>query len=92
MKDGFIKVAALTPKIRVADPLYNKQAIVEKIGEAERQRAVVAVFPEMCITGYTCGDLFLMDTLLGQAEDVLLEIAEETNGKNMLVFALNIHF
>ncbi len=87
MKDGFIKVAALTPKIRVADPLYNKQAIVEKIGEAERQRAVVAVFPEMCITGYTCGDLFLMDTLLGQAEDVLLEIAEETNGKNMLVFA-----
>lgn len=86
MKDGFIKAAALTPKIRVADPAYNKRAIIEKIEEAESQRAVVAVFPELCITGYTCGDLFLMDTLLCQAQDALLEIAAETNGKNMLVF------
>lgn len=86
MKDGFIKVAAVTPKIRVADPVYNRQAIIEKIDEAEQQRAAVVVFPELCITGYTCGDLFLMEPLLEQAEQVLLDIAEETNGKNMLIF------
>ncbi len=86
MKDGFIKVAAVTPKIRVADPVYNRQAIIEKIDEAEQQRAAVVVFPELCITGYTCGDLFLMEPLLEQAEQVLLDIAAETNGKNMLVF------
>ena len=86
MKDGFIKVAAATPRTRVADPAYNKQAIIEKIEEAEAERAVIVVFPELCITGYTCGDLFLMEPLLQQAEDALLEIAEETNGKNMLVF------
>lgn len=86
VKDGFIKVAALTPKIRVADPAYNKQEIIRKIEEAEEQRAVIAVFPELCITGYTCGDLFLMEPLLRQAESALLDIAAETNGKNMLVF------
>ena len=51
MKDGFVKVAAVTPKIRVADTIYNKEKIMEKIEEAERQRAVVVVFPELCITG-----------------------------------------
>ncbi|TGY97965.1 NAD(+) synthase [Petralouisia muris] len=86
MKNGFIKVAAVTPKVRVADPVSNKQAIIEKIEEAERQRAVAVVFPELCITGYTCGDLFLMEPLLTQAKEVLLDIAAETNGKNMLVF------
>ena len=87
MKDGFIKAAALTPKIRVADPAYNRREIIGRLEEAERQRAMVVVLPELCITGYTCGDLFLMDTLLDQAQDALLAIAEETNGKNMLVFA-----
>ena len=87
MKDGFIRVASLTPKIKVADPWYNKEAIVEKLEEAEKKRAMVVVFPELCITGYTCGDLFLMDTLLSQAKAVLLALAEETNGRNMLVFA-----
>ena len=86
MKDGFIKVAALTPKIKVADPDYNKQEIIKKIQEAEEHRAALAVFPELCITGYTCGDLFLMEPLLRQAGRALLDIAAETNGKNMLVF------
>ena len=86
MKDGFIKVAAATPEIKVADPAFNKQAIIQKIEEAEQKRAVVAVFPELCITGYTCGDLFLMEPLLQQAKQALLDIAAETNGKNMLVF------
>ena len=86
MKDGFIKVAAATPEIKVADPAFNKQAIIQKIEEAEQKRVVVAVFPELCITGYTCGDLFLMEPLLQQAKQALLDIAAETNGKNMLVF------
>ena len=86
MKDGFVKVAAVTPKIRVADTIYNKEKIMEKIEEAERQRAVVVVFPELCITGYSCGDLFFQDTLLEEAKQALIQIAEGTAGKNMLVF------
>lgn len=86
MKDGFIKVAAVTPKIRVADPLYNEKKIMEKIEEAEEQRAMVVVFPELCITGYTCGDLFLMEPLLEEAKEALIRIAKDTAGKNMLVF------
>ncbi len=86
MKDGFIRVAAVTPKIRVADPVYNQERIMEKIAEAEEKRAVVTVFPELCITGYTCGDLFLMEPLLQQAKEALLRIAEDTACKNMLVF------
>ncbi len=84
MKDGFIKAAALTPKIRVADPAYNKKAILEKLAEAEREKAVIVAFPELCVTGYTCGDLFLSETLLREAEAALLEIAAATNGKNLM--------
>ncbi len=86
MKDGFIKVAAVTPKIRVADPEYNRKKIMEKIEEAEKERAVVVVFPELCITGYTCGDLFFQEPLLEEAQEVLIQIAKDTAGKNMLVF------
>ncbi len=86
MKDGFIKVAAVTPEIRVADPIYNKKKIIEKIAEAEKQRAVVVVFPELCITGYSCGDLFFMEPLLEEAKQSLIQIAADTAGKNMIVF------
>lgn len=86
MKDGFIKVAAVTPKIRVADPAYNRERIMEKIEEAEEERAAVVVFPELCLTGYTCSDLFFMEPLLEQAKQGLIKIAEDTAGKNMLVF------
>lgn len=86
MKDGFIKVAAVTPEIQVANPIYNRKKIMEKIEEAEKQRAVVVVFPELCITGYSCGDLFFMESLLEEAKQSLIQIAEDTSGKNMLVF------
>lgn len=86
MKDGFIKVAAVTPKVRVADPEYNRKRIMEKIEEAEKERAVVVVFPELCITGYTCGDLFFQEPLLEEAKAALIQIAKDTAGKNMLVF------
>ena len=86
MKDGYIRVAAVTPKIRVADPVYNGQLICEKLREAEEEKAVVLVFPELCITGYSCGDLFLQEALLESAKEELLKIAADTNGKNILVF------
>ena len=56
MKQGFVKVAAATPDIRVADVPYNMKKICEAIGEAAQERAKILVFPELCITGYTCGD------------------------------------
>lgn len=86
MKHGYIKVAAITPKVRVADPVYNGTLICEKIDEAVENKTVVAVFPELCITGYTCGDLFWQETLLTQAKEELLKIAAHTAGKNVLVF------
>ena len=64
LKDGFVRVAALTPKIKVADCDYNTERIIELIKEASQKKASLVVLPEMCITGYTCGDLFLQETLL----------------------------
>ena len=75
---GYVRVAALSPQIRVADPDYNKASIVEAIRRAAGAGASVIVLPELCVTGYTCGDLFLQDTLLKGAEEALLFIAAET--------------
>ena len=68
MRDGFVKVAAGTPEIRVADCVYNAQQCIKLIREAEEQGVKVLCLPELCLTGYTCGDLFLQDTLLDGAE------------------------
>ena len=67
MKDGFIKVAALTPKIKVADCIYNGEMICKQIKEAYDGGAKILVFPELCITGYTCQDLFWQEQLLHEA-------------------------
>ena len=85
MEHGFIKAAAVTPKIKVADTKYNTQVICEKLEEAYCRGAKIIVFPELCITGYTCGDLFLQSILLEQAEKALLQIAEATENKDALV-------
>ena len=69
--DGLIKVAAATPDIRVADCGYNAGQIVELCTQAAEQGVKVICFPELCVTGYTCGDLFLQDTLLRGAEAAL---------------------
>ena len=74
MKDGFIKVAAATPRIRVADCGYNTSRVEELIGQAAEQGAALTVFPELVLTGYTCGDLFLQQALLDAAEDGLTRI------------------
>ena len=62
MKDGWIKVAAATPHVKVADPRYNAAQIRLQIEEAARQGVQILVFPELSLTGYTCGDLFLQET------------------------------
>ena len=78
MRDGFIKVAAGTPKIRVADCRYNAEQIFTLMREADKQGVKVLALPELCLTGYTCGDLFLQDTLLRGAEEGLQTILEAT--------------
>ncbi len=86
MKHGFIKTAAMTPKIRVADPEYNAKEVCRGIGEACAKGAKIIVFPELCLTGYTCGDLFLQELLLNGAKDALRTVADATEGSDALVF------
>lgn len=85
MKDNFIKVAAVTPDIRVGDTEFNTQSIICNIKEAAKKGVKLAVFPELCITGYTCGDLFLQDTLLKGALDGLEEICKVSKDFDMVV-------
>lgn len=85
MKDGFIKVAAATPKIKVADPAYNTEEILKIIDETEKNGASILVFSELTISGYTCGDLFLQQPLLTECKNQLLRIVKVTENKSMLV-------
>lgn len=86
MQHGFIKVAAVTPKIRVADPVYNAEAIRVKMQEAAANGAQIIVFPELCLTGYTCGDLFSQELLLKETRKQLLALAKDTGDLDALVF------
>ena len=86
MKQGFVKVAAVTPDIRVADVEFNKEQICRKMDEAVASGAKIIVFPELCVTGYTCSDLFTQDVLLDHAREVLTEIAAHTRDMDALVF------
>ena len=84
MKDGFVKVAAGTPKIHVADCRYNAEQIFTLMREADKQGVKVLALPELCLTGYTCGDLFLQETLLRGAEEGLRTILEATKNLDMV--------
>ena len=84
MKDGFIKVAAATPKIKVADPVYNTDEIIKIIKETSKNEASVLVFSELTISGYTCGDLFLQQPLLTECKNQLLRVVEATKDEDML--------
>ncbi len=86
MELGFVKTAAGTPKVTVADCKANEVEILRLIGEMEKEHAKVMVFPELCITGYTCQDLFWQNCLLDSAQDVLLKIAKETSKTDALIF------
>ena len=84
MRDGFVCVAAGTPKIKVADCRYNAEQIFTMIREADKQGVKILALPELCLTGYTCGDLFLQDTLLNGAEEGLRTILEATKHLDIL--------
>ena len=86
MKHGFIKAAAVTPEVKVADTVYNREQICLGIEEAAGNGAKVIVLPELCISGYTCGDLFLQERLLDACKKALTEIVKFTAGKDALVF------
>ena len=76
MKDGFLKAAALSPSLRVADCNYNASQIVSQLQDAAARGVKLAVFPEFCLTGYTCGDLFLQRTLQQGALDALQTVLD----------------
>ncbi len=78
MKDGFLKIACATPDVRVGDCDYNTDRILELISDAHAKGVKIVCFPELSITGYTCGDLFLQDTLLRSAEENLARIVKAT--------------
>ena len=78
MKYGFIKVAAAVPAIKVADVTYNVQQIESLIAQAEGKGVEVIVFPELCVTGYTCQDLFREQLLLDKAEEGLMMLLDMT--------------
>ena len=84
MKDGFISVAAGTPKIAVADCRYNAEQIFTLMREADKQGVKILALPELCLTGYTCGDLFLQDTLLQGAEEGLQTILAATRNLDIV--------
>ncbi len=84
MKDGFIKVAAVTPDVRVADVGYNTAEILRQMRLGWDGHIKVMVFPELAITGYTCNDLFLQRTLTDAARKALMELVRESAGHDML--------
>jgi NAD+ synthase (glutamine-hydrolysing) len=84
MRDGFIKVAAGTPKIKVADCRFNAEACFTMMRDAYAQGVRVLALPELCLTGYTCADLFFQDTLLRGAEDALTTVLAATRSLDLL--------
>ena len=84
----FIKVGSACPKTKVADVIYNVENICSCIDESYNKEVKFIVFPELCVTSYTCGDLFLQETLLESAKRSLIKICNESlKYKNMLIFA-----
>lgn len=84
MQDGFIKTAVASPDIRVADVAYNTKSIIQCIHDAARNGAKLLVLPELCLTAYTCGDLFLQRRLQQDAWQGILKIARETEKDDIL--------
>lgn len=86
MYHGFIKVAAATPSVTVADPVKNADEIIRLIRQGAEQHAKIIVFPALSLTAATCGDLFLQETLLEKAQEQLWRICEETQELDALIF------
>ena len=86
MKDGFVKVAAASPVIKVADCCYNAERVIDCIREADRQGVKVLVFPELTLTGASCWDLFRHRVILDGAEKALVRVVEASAGTDVLAF------
>ncbi len=87
MKDGFIKCAAITPEITVGDTLANAKKTVDSVKSAVKAGVKLAVFPELCITGYTVGDLLLQDRLLASTDEAVAYVLQHTKNDD-IVFAI----
>jgi NAD+ synthase (glutamine-hydrolysing) len=85
MNDGFLRVACATPEIKVCDVGYNTGNILSIINKAEEQGVKLVTFPELCVTGYTCGDLFLQKALQEAAANALIKIADETANLDIII-------
>ena len=86
MKDGFIKVSAVTPKLQLANVEQNVKEIIKNVNDLSKDKVKLIVFPELCLTGYTCQDLFFNETLLNCALNGLKTICEETSKIDALIF------
>lgn len=86
MNYGFIRCAAVSPELKVADCNFNTEQIIFQAKEASQKGASIIVFPELCITGYTCSDLFFQKTLQISAENNLKKIIDETKNLPSLIF------
>lgn len=82
---GFVRVAAATPALKVADCEFNTAEIIKMINDADSKGVSAVVFPELCITGYTCGDLFLQRLLLDGAEKSIQQICDATKDSSIIV-------
>lgn len=84
MNDGFVRCAAVTPKTRVADVEFNCKEMITATKEAAKNGCAVVLFPELSITGYTCGDLFLQRSLQNKAFDGLKSMAAALSDENIV--------
>lgn len=84
MNYGFIKTASATPTIKVGDCTHNSEQIISQITFANQHGASIVVFPELCVTGYTCGDVFLHKFFITHAESAVEQILTKTKGLNII--------
>ena len=84
MKNGFIRVATASPRVSLADPIKNVDELIRLTKEAEATRTSLIVFPELCVTGYTCGDLFFSDKLISSAHLELMRYLDETKNASIV--------
>lgn len=83
-EQGFVRVGAVVPKLKVGDTEFNCNGIIKQIEAASNNKIQIAVFPELCVTGYTCQDLFEQDILLEYAEKALNKIMDYTNNLDII--------
>src|SRR3989442_14892071 len=77
-RHGFVRVAVATPRVRIGDPRHNADATLELMQQAARDKALLAVFPELGLSAYTCDDLFHQRTLIDAAESALAQLLART--------------